>query len=306
MKLLGMKPKLLFIIFLASLAAMAVTGFYAFKTSERLTALYEESDKHFKVITTAATQVVSFAKRAEGHLFIYLMLHDPADREKYPRRIKSLNENISILREISNSPQATAIINKMMANAGENLSVGNALMVRHDKAMQDGGKFNFQAHRVLIRELHDRFSQIRAFGVELTTFLINSEDKTRAEAYGRAMQLRLILLVFTALAACFTLYSGYAFVKMISTLNKEIATRIESEHALEAERDKLKDALAEIKTLSGLIPICSSCKKIRDDKGYWSQVEIYIRDRSDAQFSHSLCPECALKLYPDIYEKILT
>jgi len=58
----------------------------------------------------------------------------------------------------------------------------------------------------------------------------------------------------------------------------------------------------ELKTLSGLLPICSSCKKIRDDKGYWNQLESYIRARSDAEFSHGLCPDCARRLYPDIME----
>ena len=73
---------------------------------------------------------------------------------------------------------------------------------------------------------------------------------------------------------------------------------------IEADRDKLisklQDALSRIKTLRGIIPICSSCKKIRDDKGYWNQIESYIRDHSDAEFSHSICPECAKVLYPDL------
>lgn len=63
--------------------------------------------------------------------------------------------------------------------------------------------------------------------------------------------------------------------------------------------DRLHDALARIKTLKGLLPICASCKKVRDDKGYWNQIEEYVRDRSDAEFSHGLCPECAGKLYPE-------
>jgi transcriptional regulator with GAF, ATPase, and Fis domain len=63
---------------------------------------------------------------------------------------------------------------------------------------------------------------------------------------------------------------------------------------------QLQDALAEVKQLSGLLPICASCKKIRDDKGYWNQIEEYIRDRSEAEFSHSICPDCMKKLYPDL------
>ena len=64
---------------------------------------------------------------------------------------------------------------------------------------------------------------------------------------------------------------------------------------------ELQDALAQAKTLSGLLPICSSCKRIRDDEGYWAQLETYIQEHSDILFSHGLCPECAKKLYPEIF-----
>jgi DNA-binding NtrC family response regulator len=72
----------------------------------------------------------------------------------------------------------------------------------------------------------------------------------------------------------------------------------------EEEREKLihklQEALAKVKTLSGMLPICASCKKIRDDKGYWNQIESYIRDHSEAEFSHSICPDCKKKLYGDV------
>jgi CheY-like chemotaxis protein len=63
---------------------------------------------------------------------------------------------------------------------------------------------------------------------------------------------------------------------------------------------RLQKALDEIKTLSGLIPICASCKKMRDDTGYWQAVEQYIGQRSNAQFTHGICPDCIKKLYPDL------
>lgn len=72
---------------------------------------------------------------------------------------------------------------------------------------------------------------------------------------------------------------------------------------LEDSNKKLQDALRQIKTLRGLPPICASCKNIRDDKGYWTQIESYIRDHSEAEFSHSICPDCARKLYPEFYKK---
>jgi PAS domain S-box-containing protein len=77
----------------------------------------------------------------------------------------------------------------------------------------------------------------------------------------------------------------------------------------EAERNKLildlQDALANVKSLSGLLPICASCKKIRDDKGYWSQVESYVQKHSDATFTHGICPDYIKKLYPDLAESVL-
>jgi PAS domain S-box-containing protein len=63
---------------------------------------------------------------------------------------------------------------------------------------------------------------------------------------------------------------------------------------------ELKNALDKVKTLSGFLPICASCKKIRDDKGYWSQVEQYISEHSEVEFSHGLCPECAEKMVQEI------
>ena len=63
--------------------------------------------------------------------------------------------------------------------------------------------------------------------------------------------------------------------------------------------DNLQEALAQVKTLSGLLPICSVCKRIRDDNGYWQQVEGYIQKHTDATFTHGVCPECFLKLYPE-------
>ncbi len=76
---------------------------------------------------------------------------------------------------------------------------------------------------------------------------------------------------------------------------------------IEQEREKLildhMDALSRIKTLSGMLPICSSCKRIRDDEGYWTQIETYINEHSEAEFSHGLCPECAQRIYPQFYKK---
>jgi DNA-binding response OmpR family regulator len=104
---------------------------------------------------------------------------------------------------------------------------------------------------------------------------------------------------------------GYV-VKPIS--NKELVARVQAMERIKKAEDalrekekqqekliaKLQEALAEIKTLKGFIPICASCKKIRDDEGYWNQLEAYISKHTDAVFSHGICPDCAEKFRSEI------
>jgi PAS domain S-box-containing protein len=84
-------------------------------------------------------------------------------------------------------------------------------------------------------------------------------------------------------------------------LQEENVERQKAEEEKERIIIQLQEALARVKALSGLLPICASCKKIRDDDGYWYQVEVYIRDHAQVEFSHGICPECVKKLYPEFY-----
>jgi FixJ family two-component response regulator len=91
-------------------------------------------------------------------------------------------------------------------------------------------------------------------------------------------------------------------------LERSIRYAIERKRA-EQERERLisdlQEALANIKTLRGLLPICASCKKIRDDSGYWSQLEIYLRSHAEVDFSHGLCPDCIIQLYPELAHDVV-
>ncbi|RMH11733.1 MAG: PAS domain S-box protein [Gammaproteobacteria bacterium] len=80
----------------------------------------------------------------------------------------------------------------------------------------------------------------------------------------------------------------------------DITERKRAEKRNEKLIRELRQALEEVRELRGLIPICASCKSIRDDQGYWQRLEAYFQEHSDVQFSHSICPECAQKLYPDL------
>lgn len=83
---------------------------------------------------------------------------------------------------------------------------------------------------------------------------------------------------------------------------------LQARQAAETEREELvvelQEALANVKALRGLIPICASCRKIRNDQGYWTRLETYLRQHTDAEFSHGLCVECLPRLYPELADEV--
>ena len=93
-----------------------------------------------------------------------------------------------------------------------------------------------------------------------------------------------------------------ARVSSALTLKNEMDRRKEREAELRRSNEELQRALREVKVLRGLIPICASCKKIRNDGGFWQQLEEYIGEHSEAEFSHGLCQPCLKKLYPGVYQ----
>jgi hypothetical protein len=125
----------------------------------------------------------------------------------------------------------------------------------------------------------------------LLSLLLFLPGLVHAHDYGLKTSLRFFpSLLFVAVIGYGLESSRYRFSDML---------RREHEELLE-EKANLEKALRQIKTLRGLLPMCASCKKIRDDNGYWKQIEAYLHEHSDAKFSHGICPDCAKELYPDI------
>ncbi|MFA7382058.1 MAG: cache domain-containing protein [Desulfurivibrionaceae bacterium] len=119
-----------------------------------------------------------------------------------------------------------------------------------------------------------------------------------------------LIFISVGILAIILLLSVYIIRNSLNEINKRMAAEKDLnsykdglEDLVEKRTAELKEAMSQVKILSGFLPICASCKKIRDDKGYWNQIESYIRDHSEAEFSHSICPDCAEKLYPDLYGK---
>ena len=119
----------------------------------------------------------------------------------------------------------------------------------------------------------------------------------------RKQQLDKLLSRSSALVFFIALGLLLSIIIILFIENKNIFKRKQVEKERENLIAELQDAVAKIKTLSGLLPICSNCKKIRDDKGYWKQIEFYIREHSEAEFTHSMCPECAKNFYPELFQE---
>jgi len=107
------------------------------------------------------------------------------------------------------------------------------------------------------------------------------------------------IISYVVVVAVFTFYYEITRAETEEALKKEINARRQAEEGKGKLIAKLQKALVEVETLSGLLPICASCKKIRDDQGYWNQIEVFLQQHSNARFSHGICPECEKKLYGD-------
>ena len=105
-----------------------------------------------------------------------------------------------------------------------------------------------------------------------------------------------ILVLATICAGVIAPPVTYVWIQVMAQLDRR------EEELLGLNKD-LQSALAEVRELRGLIPICSACKKIRDDKGYWNQLEFYIEDHSRAEFTHGICPDCTRERYPDLEDE---
>ena len=133
----------------------------------------------------------------------------------------------------------------------------------------------------------DHVAKLEVTMLELTSYARKKADsfmQLAEQSQSRVENISVLLVLVGVFLSAFIAFFAVRYVLKV-------------EKVLLHERNELQKALSEIKTLSGLLPICASCKKIRDDKGYWNQIELYIRDRSEAEFSHRICPLCAEKLY---------
>ncbi|MCB0197388.1 MAG: hypothetical protein KDJ65_35905 [Anaerolineae bacterium] len=135
---------------------------------------------------------------------------------------------------------------------------------------------------------------VTLFGVVIVFFLSQRYDCLEAMVHFTRQhenwELDEIIPVIMFLALAFSMYSVRRWLETVRA--KKVADELNV---------SLKASLAEVKVLKEILPICANCKKIRDDQGYWQQVESYISKHTDTSFSHGICPDCMKTLYPEYY-----
>ncbi len=159
------------------------------------------------------------------------------------------------------------------------------------------------AHKMTFAKLYKPWNWIVATGVYLDDVdtLIKTETMEMKKTLNRQILYTFLLAVLALMASVLIIVMFEKQVRRL-LLAHEYNIKIYTDRLIE-EKERTESALAEVKELKGLLPICSSCKKIRDDSGYWNQIESYISDHSKAEFTHGICPDCARKLYPEFYKE---
>lgn len=282
---------------------------------------------------TASLELASYSKRLQGHLFAYLLLQNKVDRQKVFDRYQSMKQLTSVLDERMTDPAAGRILNDIRTDTEQIMPVVNELLKASESAAVGKGRPTIENQDVLISKICALTDGVRDNAMELARLNVALEIEPKKLALERARLIQFIILIVTVIPVTLAFILGYAANRKAKELDESRSNLADLNNALEqrskelaisnerlrgeiiehkkAEEEKssliveLQDALAQVKKLSGFIPICASCKKIRDDKGYWNQVEKYISDHSEALFSHSICPDCMRLLYPEIADEVL-
>jgi CHASE3 domain sensor protein len=185
------------------------------------------------------------------------------DNPNQQRRLQELSASIKAV--FSNDNQVVGIYARQGAEAA----------LRANESVEDADQYALQ--------------ELQQFTDEEKT-LLNRRDAAEQKDYHRAARL---LVAGSILVAALLIFTNII-------VSRQMARRRRAEQEQRELIDKLQKALAEVKTLSGLIPICGWCKSIRNDSGYWQSVEQYVRSRTDATFSHGICPQCTEKFEAEI------
>jgi len=202
-----------FVIISLLVGFVGILGLYA---NRQIVRNFESGEKHFGSIIVASTEVSSYAKRAEGHVMLYITLHDEQDKQKFSMRMDSLRNQTSIIDENMKNPEARKLLDEIVSKTDELQFIGESLINAHDSEINVTGDFRPENHAELIRNLNKAASEIRENGVKLAE--LETRLKTEQEEISKknASFLYNIISVISVIAIFIALILGYVIAKSIA------------------------------------------------------------------------------------------
>jgi methyl-accepting chemotaxis protein len=216
----------------------------------KISSLYSELNEAYVPFTKAAIEITSYSKRAEGHLTLFLILNNKADRDKFFQRIDSLKNEISIIEPLATDSKDIETLNIIKSVTNEILRYGNELLEEYDK---NPSSFNPKDHEELIRKFYNTTSVVREKGVNLSSIQSYSIANKASIIEKDVKNIQYILLIFIMFAMCLSMGLGLFTSKSISTSIKKLTNNVEdiSMGKLDVEVDpKLKESKDEIGALA--------------------------------------------------------
>ncbi|MFZ2410181.1 MAG: PAS domain S-box protein, partial [Candidatus Methanoperedens sp.] len=202
--------------FIAVSLLVGLVGILGLYANNHVVSTYEGGEKHFGTIVDASNEVSSYAKRAQGHLMLYLTLHNETDRTKYYQRIASLREQNSIIEANVKNPEAIKILSAIKSETDELQSVGELLLKAYDNETKTTGKFAIGNYENLVRKLDDVAARIRSDGLKLSKLEVDMQAEQQNTAKQNAAFLYSIILIISLAAVTGALGLGYIFSKIIA------------------------------------------------------------------------------------------
>ena len=277
---------LLIIVLFLTLGVTTIRGLFTLGSLTRT--IYE----HPLVVSNASLAAVINITRMQGSMKNVLLASSPEDVEV---ALKTVAEN-----EYRVYQQLDIVREKILGKEGQILEgQTRELFVNwkpiREEVVQLVKADNRKAAILIAKEKGvGLIAKIETKTLELTTYARKKADNFLEIAEISQSRLENITIILTIAGILLSVIIAFIATYLV----------LKAEKVLQDEKNKLQTALDEIKTLRGIIPICSYCKQIRDDHGSWKQMEEYIHAHSEAEFSHSICPSCMKKHYPEQYESI--
>lgn len=217
----------------------------------------------------------------------YYWINDTTPRMvMHPYRTELESQDLSTYTDISGKHLFVDMVNLVQKNGAGFVPY---MWQFNDDADQIGKKLSYV-------ELFQPWNWVIGTGIYLDDV---SREVTKISK--RLVLISCAILLLVSLLSAFIIQQQLFVIKKRQTAEAEVERYRQNLERLVDERTlELQQAQSKIKILRGFLPICANCKKIRDDRGYWSQIESYIRSHSEAEFTHGICPACAQQLYPEL------